>query len=140
MALDELKIGGMGASRRRVEDNRFIRGKGKYIDDVVLPAMLHMEVLRSPVAHARAKVPGRPIGPNGGAVMICSLVRARSSQTRARPHPGPLSSVSGRRDRASAFRPARHRVLPMHMIAFSLLRRARPPWAQAGCSGAGPRL
>ena len=55
MALDELKIGGMGASRRRVEDNRFIRGKGKYIDDVVLPAMLHMEVLRSPVAHARIK-------------------------------------------------------------------------------------
>ncbi len=55
MALDELKIGGMGASRRRVEDNRFIRGKGNYIDDVVLPAMLHMEILRSPVAHARIK-------------------------------------------------------------------------------------
>ena len=28
MALDEVKIGGMGASRLRVEDNRFIRGKG----------------------------------------------------------------------------------------------------------------
>ena len=28
MSLDEVKIGGMGASRRRVEDNRFIRGKG----------------------------------------------------------------------------------------------------------------
>ena len=55
MALDELKIGGMGASRRRVEDNRFIRGKGNYVDDVVLPAMLHMEVLRSPLAHARIK-------------------------------------------------------------------------------------
>ncbi|MBM3686790.1 MAG: carbon monoxide dehydrogenase, partial [Actinobacteria bacterium] len=55
MALDELKIGGMGASRRRVEDNRFIRGKGRYIDDVVLPGMLHMEILRSPVAHARIK-------------------------------------------------------------------------------------
>ena len=55
MALDEIKIGGMGASRRRVEDNRFIRGKGKYVDDVVLPGMLHMEILRSPVAHARIK-------------------------------------------------------------------------------------
>ena len=55
MALDELKIGGMGASRRRVEDNRFIRGKGKCVDDVVLPGMLHMEILRSPVAHARIK-------------------------------------------------------------------------------------
>ena len=55
MALDEIKIGGMGASRRRVEDNRFIRGKGKYVDDIVLPGMLHMEILRSPVAHARIK-------------------------------------------------------------------------------------
>ena len=52
-ALDEIKIGGMGASRKRVEDNRFLRGKGHYVDDVVLPGMLHMEILRSPVAHAR---------------------------------------------------------------------------------------
>ncbi|MDE0700655.1 MAG: aerobic carbon-monoxide dehydrogenase large subunit [Acidimicrobiaceae bacterium] len=53
MALDEIKIGGLGASRRRVEDNRFIRGKGNYVDDIVLPGMLHMEILRSPLAHAR---------------------------------------------------------------------------------------
>ncbi|HWL41463.1 MAG TPA: aerobic carbon-monoxide dehydrogenase large subunit [Ilumatobacter sp.] len=52
-ALDEIKIGGLGANRRRVEDNRFIRGKGSYVDDVVLPGMLHMEILRSPFAHAR---------------------------------------------------------------------------------------
>jgi carbon-monoxide dehydrogenase large subunit len=54
-ALDEIKIGGMGASRRRVEDNRFVRGRGNYIDDIVLPGMLHMEILRSPVAHARIR-------------------------------------------------------------------------------------
>jgi len=54
-ALDEVKIGGLGASRKRVEDNRFIRGKGTYIDDIVLPGMLHMEILRSPVAHARIR-------------------------------------------------------------------------------------
>ena len=53
--LDEVKIGGLGASRRRVEDNRFILGRGKYFDDVVLPGMLHMEILRSPMAHARIK-------------------------------------------------------------------------------------
>src|SRR5690349_21858479 len=52
-ALDEIKIGGLGASRKRVEDNRFIRGKGNYTDDIVLPCMLHMEILRSPLAHAR---------------------------------------------------------------------------------------
>ena len=45
----------MGASRKRVEDNRFIRGKGNYVDDIVLPGMLHMEILRSPLAHARIR-------------------------------------------------------------------------------------
>jgi len=54
-ALDEGRIGGMGASRKRVEDDRFIRGKGRYVDDIVLPGMLHMEILRSPLAHARIR-------------------------------------------------------------------------------------
>src|SRR5580704_16677509 len=52
-ALDEIKIGGLGASRKRVEDSRFIRGEGNYTDDITLPGMLHMEILRSPLAHAR---------------------------------------------------------------------------------------
>src|SRR6202046_552371 len=54
-ALDEIKIGALGASRKRVEDDRFIRGKGNYTDDITLPGMLHMEILRSPLAHARIK-------------------------------------------------------------------------------------
>ena len=37
----------------RKEDPRFIRGRGTYVDDVVLPGMLHMAILRSPFAHAR---------------------------------------------------------------------------------------
>jgi aerobic carbon-monoxide dehydrogenase large subunit len=54
-AQDEIKIGGLGSSRLRVEDSRFIRGKGNYTDDFKLPGMLHMEILRSPIAHARIK-------------------------------------------------------------------------------------
>jgi aerobic carbon-monoxide dehydrogenase large subunit len=46
-------IGGIGHSVRRKEDDRFIQGAGRYLDDVVLPGMLHMAILRSPVAHAR---------------------------------------------------------------------------------------
>jgi len=37
----------------RVEDARFLRGRGNYVDDVQLPGMLHGAVLRSPFAHAR---------------------------------------------------------------------------------------
>ena len=49
------EIGGMGHSVRRKEDPRFIRGKGNYVDDLKLPGMLHLDIVRSPVAHARIK-------------------------------------------------------------------------------------
>ncbi|HEY0830567.1 MAG TPA: aerobic carbon-monoxide dehydrogenase large subunit [Candidatus Dormibacteraeota bacterium] len=47
--------GGIGESIKRKEDGRFLRGKGSYLDDFVLPNMLHMAILRSPYAHARIK-------------------------------------------------------------------------------------
>ena len=37
----------------RKEDPRFVRGRGHYLDDVQLPGMLHLAILRSPLAHAR---------------------------------------------------------------------------------------
>jgi carbon-monoxide dehydrogenase large subunit len=37
----------------RKEDPRLIRGQGNFVDDVQLPGMLHMAILRSPVAHAK---------------------------------------------------------------------------------------
>jgi carbon-monoxide dehydrogenase large subunit len=49
------EIGGMGHSVPRKEDPRFIRGQGKYVDDVKLPGMLHLDIVRSPMAHARIK-------------------------------------------------------------------------------------
>ncbi len=49
----EKALMGMGESRLRKEDARFIQGKGNYVDDIKLPEMLHMDIVRSPVAHAR---------------------------------------------------------------------------------------
>ena len=43
----------MGHSMKRKEGPRFIRGKGTYVDDVVLPGMLYPDIVRSPHAHAR---------------------------------------------------------------------------------------
>ncbi len=45
----------IGQSMKRVEDPRLLAGQGRYIDDVVLPNMLHAAALRSPHAHARIK-------------------------------------------------------------------------------------
>jgi carbon-monoxide dehydrogenase large subunit len=43
----------MGHSLKRKEDPRFIRGKGTYVDDVQLPGMLYLDIVRSPHAHAK---------------------------------------------------------------------------------------
>ena len=36
-----------------IEDRRFVRGRGRYINDMVLPNMLHLGVASARVAHAR---------------------------------------------------------------------------------------
>lgn len=51
----ERALMGMGESRLRKEDARFIQGKGNYVDDIKMPGMLHMDIVRSPLAHARIK-------------------------------------------------------------------------------------
>jgi aerobic carbon-monoxide dehydrogenase large subunit len=55
MAIETPLKGFIGESIKRKEDDRFIQGKGNYVDDIVLPGMLHMSILRSPFAHARIK-------------------------------------------------------------------------------------
>ena len=47
------KLQGVGCSRKRKEDPRFIQGKGQYVDDVKLPGMLCGVAVRSPFAHAK---------------------------------------------------------------------------------------
>src|SRR5262245_53949864 len=47
------KSGYVGRALKRVEDPRLIQGLATYVDDITLPGMLHMVVLRSPYAHAK---------------------------------------------------------------------------------------
>jgi len=44
-----------GAAVRRREDPRFLRGEGRFVDDVTLPGLLHAACVRSPHAHARIR-------------------------------------------------------------------------------------
>jgi carbon-monoxide dehydrogenase large subunit len=57
----------VGSSIRRREDRPLLTGAGRFVDDIKLPGMLHMAVIRSPHAHARlvavdtraaARIPG----------------------------------------------------------------------------------
>lgn len=45
----------IGQSIKRVEDPRFIQGKGKYIANLTLPGMAHVAIKRSPHGHAKIK-------------------------------------------------------------------------------------
>src|SRR5262245_46618714 len=45
----------VGQAMKRKEDPRLVSGTSTYVDDVVLPGMLHMAVARSIHAHARIK-------------------------------------------------------------------------------------
>ena len=45
----------IGSPIERLEDLRFLRGRGEYIDDVVRPRLLHAAILRSPTAHGRIR-------------------------------------------------------------------------------------
>ena len=45
----------IGAPIKRVEDRRFLRGRGDYVADLARAEMLHAVILRSPIAHARIR-------------------------------------------------------------------------------------
>src|SRR5499433_1978795 len=46
---------GVGQAVRRVEDQRFLTGQGRYVDDISLPGLCHGVTVLSPHAHARIK-------------------------------------------------------------------------------------
>ena len=51
--LDTARENVVGRPMRRKEDARLVTGRTNWTDNIVLPGLLHMAVLRSPMAHAR---------------------------------------------------------------------------------------
>ena len=45
--------GELGRGRRRKEDAKLVTGQTNWTDNIALPGLLHMAVLRSPMAHAK---------------------------------------------------------------------------------------
>src|ERR1700730_7704010 len=45
----------VGQPIERLEDFRFVRGRGQYVDDLARNDMLHATILRSAVAHGRIR-------------------------------------------------------------------------------------
>src|ERR1700757_1187146 len=45
----------VGSAVERLEDLRFLRGRGEYVDDLTRDGLLHAAILRSSVAHGRIR-------------------------------------------------------------------------------------
>ena len=45
----------IGSPVERVEDLRFLRGRGQYVDDLDREGQWHAAIVRSPVAHGRIR-------------------------------------------------------------------------------------
>src|SRR6185436_10429438 len=44
-----------GARVKRIEDPALLRGRGRFVDDITFPDLLHAAFVRSPLAHARVR-------------------------------------------------------------------------------------
>ena len=51
-AVDDRPASEVGTARKRKEDARLITGRTKWTDNIQLPGMLHLAMVRSPFAHA----------------------------------------------------------------------------------------
>jgi carbon-monoxide dehydrogenase large subunit len=61
----------VGAPLKRLDDPRLLTGRGRYVDDITLPRMVHVAFVRSPHAHAAiANVDVRAAAKNPGVVGI----------------------------------------------------------------------
>ena len=47
---------GIGVAALRKEDRKFLTGRGRFVDDLKLPGMLHMAIVRSQFQIGRAHV------------------------------------------------------------------------------------
>ena len=69
----------IGRSLRRLEDERFLTGRGCYVDDVAVPGQLHGIVLRSP--HGHAAIEGIDAAASRASSAVSATTKATGSPT-----------------------------------------------------------
>jgi carbon-monoxide dehydrogenase large subunit len=64
---------GVGSSILRLEDDRYLRGRGRFIGDIRLPGLLDVAFVRSPLAHARIRGITKPEGHENAVFVMADL-------------------------------------------------------------------
>src|SRR2546428_4826919 len=87
----------LGARIKRREDPRLITGTATYVDDIMLPGLLHVVIVRSPHAHAKVTAIDTAAArraPGVAAVWTGEDVAARCGPLRSEEHTSELQSRS----------------------------------------------
>jgi carbon-monoxide dehydrogenase large subunit len=88
----------LGAPLRRKEDQRLVTGRGRYVEDLHFPSMLHAAFVRSPHAHARVR--GVDLAPARAMPGVVAAYTARDLPECARPIPPSIAAPAGFRPTA----------------------------------------
>ncbi len=83
----------IGSPIKRSEDARILTGRGRYVDDVALPGMLHAAFVRSPVAHAR--IVGVETAAARQAPGVVAVVTGEELETGITPGPTGIAAMMG---------------------------------------------
>jgi carbon-monoxide dehydrogenase large subunit len=83
----------VGASVKRPDAPRLLTGRGRYVDDLVLPRMLHAVVVRSPHAHAR--IASVDLGRARAAPGVVGVLTGEDVARLCRPYRGVLHHYEG---------------------------------------------
>ena len=92
----------IGARVKRVEDPRFLTGRGRFLDDITLPGMVEVAFVRSPYAHARIRSieSGEALRSPG----VLAVLTGEEAARQARPLQAKLHEAPGLERLARAYR------------------------------------
>ncbi len=98
----------VGSPIERIEDLRFLRGKGQYVDDISPPGLLHAVILRSSVAHGRIR------GIDRAAALARPGVRAVITAADI----GTVPTIPLRQEQLAAFKPFEQPVIATGKVRY----------------------
>ncbi|HLK82339.1 MAG TPA: xanthine dehydrogenase family protein molybdopterin-binding subunit [Xanthobacteraceae bacterium] len=98
----------VGSAIERIEDLRFLRGKGQYVDDVNPAGLLHAVIVRSPIAHGRIR------GVDCAAALARPGVHAVITATDI----GAVPTIPLRQEQLDVFRPFEQPVIAVGKVRY----------------------
>jgi carbon-monoxide dehydrogenase large subunit len=102
----------VGSPVERIEDLRFLRGRGQYVGDLALDGMLHAAILRSAVPHGRIRMI------DASAARARPGVHAVITPAELMTELGTMPLIPQRLDVLPAFKPYQQPVLADHKVRY----------------------